>query len=104
MKSATATRLLLMLRRMFLCLSVLVLSSGLVATSPQTARAQIGLIRDAEIEGLLRYYAVPLFRVAGLNPSSGDHWLCRRRSVSAKLIWRSVPLPCMKVRLLQSLL
>lgn len=39
--------------------------------APGTSRAQnIGLIRDAEIEGLLRYYAVPLFRAAGLNPSA----------------------------------
>ncbi|MEM7429600.1 MAG: M48 family peptidase, partial [Pseudomonadota bacterium] len=45
-------------------LLVLVLSAG----APQSAKAQLGLIRDAEIEGLLRLYAVPVLRAAGLNP------------------------------------
>lgn len=35
---------------------------------PQSQR--LPLIRDAEIEGLLRLYARPIFKVAGLNPSA----------------------------------
>ena len=83
MKSATAARLHPMLRRAVACFSMLVLASGLIISSPQTARAQIGLIRDAEIEGLLRYYAVPLFRVAGLNPSSVRVYLVNSNTLNA---------------------
>ncbi len=83
MISAFLDRTLRTLRRLTVCLAMLVLSAGLIITSPHIARAQGGLIRDAEIEGLLRYYAVPLFRVAGLNPSSVRVYLLNSDTLNA---------------------
>ncbi|MEM8687692.1 MAG: M48 family metalloprotease [Pseudomonadota bacterium] len=71
------------LRRVLACVAVLALSASLLVSSPQFARAQIGLIRDAEIEGLLRFYAVPLFRVAGLNPGSVRVYLVNSNTLNA---------------------
>ena len=49
----------------------------------QNTRAQTGLIRDAEIEGLLRLYAVPLFRAAGLNPNAVRVYLINSDTLNA---------------------
>jgi predicted Zn-dependent protease len=62
-----------------------VVATGLalsVAILPTSATAA-GLIRDAEIEGLLRDYANPIFRVAGLNPSSVEVNIIGARSINA---------------------
>ncbi|NNF79060.1 MAG: M48 family metalloprotease, partial [Rhizobiales bacterium] len=83
MISAFLDRTLRTLRRLTVCLAMVALSAGLIITSPHIARAQGGLIRDAEIEGLLRYYAVPLFRVAGLNPSSVRVYLLNSDTLNA---------------------
>ena len=72
-----------MLRRLCLGMAVVALAASLVVTSSQSARAQVGLIRDSEIEGLLRYYAVPLFRVANLNPSSVRVYILSSNSLNA---------------------
>ncbi|MEM1198922.1 MAG: M48 family metalloprotease [Pseudomonadota bacterium] len=71
------------LRRALTCAAVLLLSASFLISSPNTARAQFGLIRDSEIEGLLRYYAVPLFRVAGLNPSSVRVYIVNSNTLNA---------------------
>ena len=44
--------------------------SGIAPSSAQTAAKGLPLIRDAEIEGLLRLYTRPIFRAAGINPKS----------------------------------
>ncbi|MFW5833472.1 MAG: M48 family metalloprotease [Pseudomonadota bacterium] len=60
-----------MARRAFLI--GLALLGWLVATSP--ASAQLGLIRDAEIERTVRDLAAPLFSAAGIPPSSVSIYL-----------------------------
>jgi predicted Zn-dependent protease len=47
-----------------------------------TARAG-GLIRDAEIESLLRYYVTPIFRAAGLSPNSVKVYIIAEDSLNA---------------------
>lgn len=46
----------------------------LLATTPLVARAQgsgkISLVRDAETENTIRYFAMPLFKAANLNPKA----------------------------------
>ena len=59
-------------RRFTPLLSVICAAALLVASWPQAALARGGLrlIRDAEIEQLMRIYTTPIFRAAGLNPRS----------------------------------
>jgi predicted Zn-dependent protease len=57
------------------CLAISVAFSGLMldgmaATKAKPRGPALPLIRDAEIEGLLRLYSKPIFRAAGLNPSA----------------------------------
>ena len=62
-----------LLRRTFFSLTSLLCAAALLlATWPQQAMARGGLrlIRDAEIEQLMRIYSTPIFRAAGLNPRS----------------------------------
>ena len=51
-----------------------------IASNPATAR---GLIRDTEVESLLRLYANPLFRAAGLKPSAVEVNIIADRSINA---------------------
>ncbi len=83
MKAAFYALTISLYRRIAACLGMLLLSCVLVITTPNTTHAQIGLIRDSEIEGLLRYYAVPLFRVAGLNPSSVRVYIINSNTLNA---------------------
>jgi predicted Zn-dependent protease len=57
----------------------------LLAFSPMPAQAQKGLslIRDAEIEHIIRAYATPLWQVAGLNPDSIDIHIVNDDSLNA---------------------
>jgi predicted Zn-dependent protease len=60
----------------------------LQAISPsmaQTARRNSGpsLIRDAEIEGLMRLYTKPIFRAAGINPGAVRVYLIADPSINA---------------------
>ncbi len=82
-RSSFFSRTCAILRRLCLGMAVLALSASLVVTSSQTVRAQVGLIRDSEIEGLLRYYSVPLFRAANLNPSSVRVYILNSNSLNA---------------------
>ena len=62
----------MMLRRTFTGLLAFVM--GLAAVLPVQAAKPLEpgppLIRDAEIEGLLRLYTKPIFKAAGINPGS----------------------------------
>lgn len=64
----------------FLCALVF-----LVALSAVPAHAQrgISLIRDAEIEHIIRTYATPLWQVAGLDPDSVDIYIVNDDSLNA---------------------
>ena len=50
---------------------------------PVVAHALGGLVRDAEIELLLRDYSNPLFRAAGLDPSRVGISLINDRNLNA---------------------
>jgi predicted Zn-dependent protease len=65
------------LSALFLSLSLL---SGTVAAEPSRGP---NLIRDAEIEGLLRMYAKPIFKAAGINPSSVKVYVIADPSINA---------------------
>jgi len=63
-------------------LAALLLALSLLA--PALARAQgQKIIRDAEIEGIIRGYATPLFQAAGLTPQAIDVYLIQDRSLNA---------------------
>jgi len=63
-------------------LCVVGLLAGPVAVSPVQAQG-LPLIRDAEIEGLMRLYTRPIFRAAGLNPKSVSVYLINQSSINA---------------------
>ncbi len=53
-----------------------------LVAAKQIARVR-SLIRDAEIEGLMRLYTRPIFKAAGLNPSAGACLSHQRSSINA---------------------
>ena len=55
-----------------------------LATSPKKdSGPAIPLIRDAEIEGLLRLYSKPIFKAAGLNPSAVHVYIINNDKINA---------------------
>jgi len=69
------------------CLAISVAFSGLMADGLAETKKKRGpslpLIRDAEIEGLLRLYSKPLFKAAGLNPSSVRVYIINNDKINA---------------------
>jgi predicted Zn-dependent protease len=66
-------------------LSTLLLSLS-VLSSPIAAKTQNrgpNLIRDAEIEGLLRFYSKPIFKAAGINPDAVKVYVIADPSINA---------------------
>ncbi len=64
------------------CLAALFLvldqgNSGLAQSKPMR------LIRDAEVESIIRAYATPLFHAAGLNPQAIDVYLVNDSNLNA---------------------
>jgi predicted Zn-dependent protease len=65
-------------------LTALLLALSLVLHAPVQARAQgQKIIRDAEIESIIRGYATPLFQAAGVTPQAIDVYLIEDRSLNA---------------------
>ncbi|MFV2093837.1 MAG: M48 family metallopeptidase, partial [Hyphomicrobiales bacterium] len=63
---------------------VCLLTVGILAAAfPSTARAQLKIISDAEIEALLRDYARPIFKAAGFPPNSVDIVLVQNSAINA---------------------
>jgi predicted Zn-dependent protease len=63
---------------------LLALALALALLVPAQAWAQgRNFIRDAEIEGIIRGYATPLFQAAGLTPQAIDVYLIQDRSLNA---------------------
>ncbi len=54
-----------------------------MAESAEKKRRGPNLIRDAEIEGLLRQYTRPIFKVAGINPASVSVYVIADDSINA---------------------
>jgi len=71
-------------RTLFNAVMAALLSAVLIAAT-QPARAQ-GLIRDAEIENLLRVYSKPIFKVAGLAQQNINIHLIGQRSFNAFVV------------------
>jgi len=63
-----------------LCAASILLSSVII---PQAQARGLPLIRDAEIEGLMRLYTRPIFRVAGLNPRAVKVYLINQSDINA---------------------
>src|SRR6185436_11272254 len=62
------------------------LAACLVAQGPFPALAQnsnLPLIRDAEIESLMRIYSKPIFEVAGINEGAAKVYLVQQPSINA---------------------
>jgi predicted Zn-dependent protease len=63
------------------------LVAAMLALAPAAAQQQRGeslpLIRDAEIEGLLRTYAKPIFQSAGIKPGSVHVYLINQKKINA---------------------
>ena len=72
-----------------LLVTLLAATFALVPVAPPEAatkkpkRQGIPLIRDAEIEGLLRLYARPIFKVAGLSPNAVRVYIVRDDNINA---------------------
>jgi predicted Zn-dependent protease len=65
------------------CIAIAV---GCVLGTSQPATAQgkgLPLVRDAEIENLMRFYTRPIFKVAGINETAVDVYLVRQPSINA---------------------
>ena len=70
------------------CLAVTLAFTSLVdlslsASKKKESGPSIPLIRDAEIEGLLRLYSKPIFKAAGLNPSAVHVYIIRNDKINA---------------------
>jgi predicted Zn-dependent protease len=61
--------------------AVLAMAAG--PALPAAAQQRISFIRDAETENIIRAYAAPVFRAAGLNPDDIDVHLVNDRSLNA---------------------
>lgn len=68
-------------RLLSLLCAVAVLASSIAVPVAQAQR--LPLIRDAEIEGLMRLYTKPIFRAAGLNPRSVRVYLINQSGINA---------------------
>jgi predicted Zn-dependent protease len=70
------------------CLAISVAFSGLMVdgmaqTKKKPRGPSLPLIRDAEIEGLLRLYSKPIFKAAGLNPSAVRVYIINNDKINA---------------------
>ena len=62
------------------------IAASVVLASSQPASAQgkgLPLVRDAEIENLMRIYTRPIFKVAGINETAVNVYLVRQPSINA---------------------
>lgn len=59
-----------------------ILLAAIVLAAPKSAKSQ-GLIRDAEIEHIIKLYSTPIFQVAGLSPRAIRVFLVNNRQLNA---------------------
>ncbi len=62
---------------------VAVMSIAVSSVGAQAQQRNLPLIRDAEIEGLLRLYTRPLFKAAGINPKAVKVYIINEPSINA---------------------
>ena len=72
-------------RLLAVVMALVITAAGLGPAAVQPAQAQRGpaIIRDAEIEGLMRLYTRPVFKAAGLNPKSVSVYLIQDPRINA---------------------
>jgi predicted Zn-dependent protease len=63
--------------------AVLLAAQGIVADAKDKGPRGPSLIRDAEIEGLLRLYSKPIFKAAGINPGAVKVYVIADPSINA---------------------
>jgi predicted Zn-dependent protease len=73
----------LKLKSIFAALTAFAILAAPVAEAQEKKRRGPSLIRDAEIEGLLRQYTKPLFKVANINPGSVKVYVIADDSINA---------------------
>ena len=71
-----------------ICLAIAMTLTGLVgdgiaSTKKKQQGPSLPLIRDAEIEGLLRLYSRPIFKAAGLNPDAVRVYIINNDKINA---------------------
>ena len=66
-----------------LSVSLLATQGAAISTAKETKRRGPNLIRDAEVEGLLRLYSRPIFKAAGINPTSVKVYVIADPSINA---------------------
>src|SRR6185295_3942773 len=71
-----------------ICLAISVafpslMADGTAATRKKQPGPSLPLIRDAEIEGLLRLYSKPIFKAAGLNPAAVRVYIINNDKINA---------------------
>ena len=59
------------------------MADGMAETKKKPRGPSLPLIRDAEIEGLLRLYSKPIFKAAGLNPSAVRVYIINNDKINA---------------------
>lgn len=66
-------------------MAVLTAVTGMLATHAEAAQRarSLPIIRDAEIEGLMRLYTRPLFKAAGINPKAVRVYVLNDRNINA---------------------
>jgi predicted Zn-dependent protease len=70
-------------RRLLAAVLILAFGGQTVLAESRSARPKLPIIRDAEIEGLLRLYAKPVFKAAGLNPGSVEVYVIANPRINA---------------------
>ncbi len=68
---------------LMLSVSLLATQGAVISTAKETKRRGPNLIRDAEVEGLLRLYSRPIFKAAGINPTSVKVYVIADSSINA---------------------
>ncbi|WP_395662039.1 M48 family metalloprotease [Aestuariivirga sp.] len=64
-------------------MAVITALAGFFAGEAQAQARNLPLIRDAEIEGLLRLYTRPIFKAAGINPKSVKVYIINDQRINA---------------------
>ena len=73
----------LMKKRIGVWITCAVVFLAALSATPAHAQRGMSLIRDAEIEHIIRAYATPLWQVAGLDPDSIDIHIVNDDSLNA---------------------
>jgi predicted Zn-dependent protease len=71
------------LRSLACVMAVITALAGFSVSQAEAQKRSLPLIRDAEIEGLLRLYTRPIFKAAGINPKSVKVYIINDQRINA---------------------